>query len=107
MALIEDYNIFFADFGIPIILKALSGNLPIDALFFNSEETNFIVGDIDASENNVALVWTSQIGTLTKENMNKCPVEIDGAEYPILDVENDGTGLTRITLEKEPNASRT
>ena len=70
--------------------------MPIEALFFASETEIQQLEQLNTDSVPFLLAQSVDVANLTHDDL----VTIDGAEYLILAIEPDGTGLSKITLER-------
>ena len=95
--MVEDFNFFFGDFSQTVTLQLKLEDRDVQALFFNSSTEIYQLDQVNTDGPPCLLVQTADTIDFNKD----CKVSIDEMIYNILGIEPDGTGFTKITLEKD------
>jgi hypothetical protein len=92
MAFVEDFTVFFTDFGVAATPDA---GEPITVIF-DRAHIEALGGGISGTQP-VALVVSADASSLAP---NSSTLEIAGTTYRVLDKQPDGTGLSLLVLEE-------
>lgn len=89
MAFTEELSPFFADFA---AASCTIGGVSVDAIFSNRAEDALFA----AGTSPVLTVRSADVSTTARG----AAVVVNGTSYTVAKIENDGTGLARVLLEK-------
>lgn len=98
----EDLSVFFGDFGQMVTLRPFGEDVEIEAIFFNSPEEISQLEELNSPGPPVALVKTEDLADIDFDHAEY--LAIGSEEYNILTIEPDGTGFSKLTLEKKVDA---
>ena len=102
MAFAENFNIFFADFGVDCVADYQDEDLD-DYEFIGIFEDPFAATQIGTyrviiSDPTLLVIETPQINLIKKDDR----ITVDGRRYIVLgQAKDDGTGISRIPLERD------
>lgn len=92
MAFVEDFTVFFEDFGVtatPNVGSAIT-------VIFDRAHIEAMGGDISGTQP-IALAVSADVASLAS---NSSTLAISGTTYRVRDIQPDGTGLSVLVLEK-------
>lgn len=91
MAFVEDFEIFFADFG---VVAAPAAGEPITVIF-DRAHVEAMGGDISGTQP-VALAVSADVSSFEPRSTQ---LTIEGITYTVIDIQPDGTGMSQLVLE--------
>lgn len=91
MAFVEDFTVFFADFGVPAT-PTVGGAITV---IFDRAHIEAMGGDISGTRP-IALAVSADVSSYASRQTT---LSIDGISYLVIDIQPDGTGLSLLVLE--------